>query len=63
MPPDPREHLAACVERGRFTPAEAALIRDYLAEVAARGVASAGDRVLCVYAEGIGYVASVIAAA
>jgi len=31
--------------------------------ITARGVASAGDRVLCVYAEGIGYVASVIAAA
>lgn len=31
--------------------------------ITARGIASAGDRVLCVYAEGIGYVASVIAAA
>jgi len=36
MPPDHRAHLAACVTEGRFTPAEADLILDYMAEYAAR---------------------------
>jgi len=31
--------------------------------ITARGVAASGSRVICVWAEGIGYVASVIAAA